>query len=246
MKKTRPNIFALVGLFVFAFSHAEVPEDAWLTPELTVEIPKDHVFLVAIDDGAPCNRPFSGTPRETAASGVEPILARWMRKPATVSARLALPDATGVSQPCWTLRTGFRYQEFEASSGKAGQIEIGSDWDMHLDYVFTRAARYGRLESQSEGVDNEYGWIPLEETVPPRLEKVEAGITGVEFYQIPFAKGQGAARSVVIVVAESLEKASKSVVVPDAHPIFEWSSEWFHETGTGETLSDFPEHKKQM
>ena len=194
-----------------------------------IQVPKDSLFLVAIDRGEKGNRRFLDMSNPTEAKGVDPVLGQMMREPATVQVSLEYPRKRKNSKtiPMWTVFAGYSYKEQKTLKGGG---ELKTDWKWEVGYGFEMATKIQRIIYQTDDRIHEDYEINITET--PRkmeLDEVETGIAGLKFYQIPFAEVDGETRSIAVLVAKDFDEASKALSISDENPKFRWSVDWFQE-----------------
>lgn len=70
-----------------------------------------------------------------------------------------------------------------------------------------------------------------EDRIPLRLEETPTDVAGLRAYRIVFARRDGVYRSLLVVVADSIEQLSQHVRVGDTNPRFRWDAAWFIRVG---------------
>lgn len=246
MKRSKAIIICLTLVCVFIFdSHADDENAEARTPQFTIKVPKDNLFLVAVDRGESGNRKFIDYSGKNQNQGVDPVSGQMMRLPADVYVSLAYPnkrDNNKSSNVMWKVYAGYRYSEEESYSSEK-QIadvakinvdwELKTDWDWEIGYNFCVETKVQHLIYQHEGcVYNDYVRNIIETPVTPKLEEVETDIEGAKLYQIPFGKVEGVTRYIVVLVADSFDSASSVLKISEKNPKFKWSTSWFHEQPT--------------
>jgi hypothetical protein len=234
MKRSKALIsfIALVCVFIFN-SRANDQKHEVMTPEFTIRIPPDHLFLVAIDSGEAGNRLFVDHSGSSQAPGVDPVTGKMMRVPSEVGVSLVYPEKRENPKltSLWKVYAGYKYTERESKSVPGGgEFNSKVDWDWRIGYTFEVATKVQRIIYQHEGrVYNDYENQIIEAPVQPVLEEVETGIEGTKLYQIPYGEVDGVTRYIVVLVSDSLGNARKVLLISNSNPKFEWSCSWFSE-----------------
>jgi hypothetical protein len=237
--KTLIRLIALALLFP-CWIYADNEKNEVRTPEFTLNVPKDYLFLVAVDRGEPGNRKFIEYSEKNQSPGVDPVFGQMMRLPAEVSVSLAYPqkrENNKSSNVMWKVYAGYRYSETESYSSEESTNDtvkvdinwkLNTDWDLKIGYNFCVETKVQRIIYQHEGrVHNDYVRNIIETPVTPKLEEVETGIEGIKLYQIPFGEVDGVTRYIVILISDSFDKARDVLKVSDENPKFKWNTDWF-------------------
>jgi hypothetical protein len=246
MKRSNAIITCLILVCLSILnSHANDENPETRTPEFKIKVPKDHLFLVAVDRGEPGNRKFIDDSGKNQAPGVDPVFGQMMRLPAEAYVSLAYPhkrENPKLSSVMWKVYAGYRYSEEESYSSEkeisgVGKInvdtEFKTDWDWEIGYNFKVETKVQRIIYQQDGqVHNDFVRNIIETPVTPKLEEIETGVEGAKLYQIPFGEVDGVTRYIVVLISDDFESASETLLISNENPKFKWNTDWFHEKPT--------------
>lgn len=223
-----PTFILLFTIALFNSVFAKEEDKKRSSPVMTVEIPKDHFYLVAIDRGEEGNRTFLKSSKPVKTVGVDPIQGNMMRLAGKVNVSLEYPKKREnvKERTLWTVRSGVEYSQKRTSETSSLAIDL----TLKIGYNLMVATKIQKVIYQHEGrVYQDYERQIIETPVPIVLEEVDTGMEGFKLYQIPFASVDGVIRYILILIGDDLDSAHKVLAVSDRNPKFKWSLDWFSE-----------------